>query len=141
MADDTLSEESANRDPYAQFKRWFEDAQAAGIPEPNAMAVATATREAAPSVRMVLLKEYDDRGFVFYTNYGSRKGHELDKNAQAALLFFWAPLARQVRIEGTVERVTRRAVPSMRTCRASGAQKKSSAACALCSSSCPFRLP
>jgi pyridoxamine 5'-phosphate oxidase len=107
MADETLSEEKANRDPIAQFTQWFEDARAASLPEPNAMALATATRAGAPSVRMVLLKEYDARGFVFYTNYGSRKGRELEHNTHAALLFFWAPLARQIRIEGAVERVTR----------------------------------
>ncbi len=107
MADDTLTEESANLDPIAQFKQWFEDAHTASLPEPNAMALASSTRAGAPSVRMVLLKEYDANGFVFYTNYGSRKGRELEHNAQVALLFFWAPLARQIRIEGAVERVTR----------------------------------
>ncbi len=107
MADEVLTEETASPDPFAQFARWFDDAKTAGLHEPNAMALATSTREGAPSVRMVLMKEYDARGFVFYTNYGSRKGRELEHNAHASLLFFWAVLQRQIRIEGHVERVKR----------------------------------
>jgi pyridoxamine 5'-phosphate oxidase len=91
-------------DPVRQFARWFEDA-AAEAPMPEAMALATADAQARPSVRMVLLKGFDDRGFVFYTGYGSRKGRELAANPRAALLFHWHALARQVRIEGAVERV------------------------------------
>jgi pyridoxamine 5'-phosphate oxidase len=106
MAEESLSEKTASPDPVAQFTAWFDDARTAGLPEPNAMALATATADGRPSVRMVLLKEYDARGFVFYTNYGSRKGRELELNRHAALLFFWAVLQRQVRIEGEVERVT-----------------------------------
>jgi len=102
-----LTEDTANPSPFAQFAAWFEEAQASGLAEPNAMALATATREGVPSLRTVLLKESSERGFVFYTNYGSRKGRELEHNAHAALLFFWQPLARQVRVEGTVTRVTR----------------------------------
>jgi pyridoxamine 5'-phosphate oxidase len=101
-----LTEDTAHADPYAQFSAWFEEAKQHNLPEPNAMALATATRDGAPSVRMVLLKEVDDRGFVFYTNYSSRKARELEHNARAALLFFWQPLARQVRVEGSVARVT-----------------------------------
>ena len=106
MAEESLSEKTASPDPVAQFTAWFDDARTAGLPEPNAMALATATADGRPSVRMVLLKEYDARGFVFYTNYSSRKGRELELNRHAALLFFWAVLQRQVRIEGGVERVT-----------------------------------
>lgn len=93
-------------DPFTQFRRWFDEACAADVPEPNAMTLATATREGAPSARVVLLKGIDDRGFVFYTNYESDKGRALADNPRAALVFFWQPLERQVRVEGTVERVS-----------------------------------
>lgn len=92
-------------DPLVQFQKWFDDA-AGVVRMREAMAVATATAEGAPSVRMVLLKAADDRGLVFYTHYSSRKGRELEVNHQAALLFHWDPLGRQVRVEGTVERVS-----------------------------------
>lgn len=93
-------------DPIVQFERWFKEAVAAGLPEPTAMALATATSQGRPSVRMVLLKGFDQRGFVFYSNYESRKARELDANPYAALAFWWPPpLHRQVRIEGRVERV------------------------------------
>jgi pyridoxamine 5'-phosphate oxidase len=92
-------------DPLTQFRRWYRDAKDAGVRAPEAMALATSTREGAPSVRMVLLKAADEHGFSFYTGYVSRKAAELDSNPQAALLFYWDPLGRQVRIEGTVERV------------------------------------
>jgi pyridoxamine 5'-phosphate oxidase len=101
-----LRESDLADDPLQQFSRWFADAEAAGIRAPHAMALATSTRDAAPSVRMVLLKEFDERGFVFFTGYVSRKSAELDGNPRAALLFYWDPLGRQVRIEGGVERVT-----------------------------------
>ena len=91
-----LTEETANPDPLAQFTLWFEDAKAAGAPEPNAMAVATVGPDGAPSLRMVLLKGHGEDGFVFYTNYGSRKARELEQNARVALLFFWPTLQRQV---------------------------------------------
>ncbi len=91
-------------DPLRQFERWYAEA-AEVVPVPEAVAVATATPEAAPSLRMVLLKGFDTRGLVFFTHYTSRKGRELAANPQAALLFHWAPLGRQVRVEGTVERV------------------------------------
>lgn len=90
-----------------QFGRWFKDAEAADLIEPTAMTLATADAGGRPSARMVLLKGFDDRGFVFYTNYGSRKAGELDANAAAALVFWWPPLQRQVRVEGRVERVPR----------------------------------
>lgn len=99
----TLDEHDAERDPYDQFARWFADAQAARLPEPNAMTLATVDADGSPSARMVLLKEADRAGFVFYTNHDSRKGRALAAHAQAALLFFWPELERQVRIEGAVE--------------------------------------
>jgi pyridoxamine 5'-phosphate oxidase len=101
-----LREEDIDRDPLAQFAIWFRDAQTAGIRLPEAAALATASVDAAPAARMVLVKSFDARGFVFYSNYASRKGHELDANPRAALLFYWDPLGRQVRIEGPVERVS-----------------------------------
>jgi pyridoxamine 5'-phosphate oxidase len=101
-----LREEDADPDPFRQFDAWFEAAKAAGISEPEAAAVATASADGMPSVRMVLVKETGEAGFVFYTNYGSRKGRELAANPRAALLFHWKPLGRQVRIEGEVRRTT-----------------------------------
>jgi pyridoxamine 5'-phosphate oxidase len=92
-------------DPLDQFRSWFAEA-AAVVEVPEAMALATATAGAAPSLRMVLLKDVDDRGLVFYSHYPSRKGQELEQNPQAALLFHWSPLGRQVRVEGRVERVS-----------------------------------
>ena len=92
-------------DPLRQFELWFAAAGDAGLPAPEAMALATATPEGAPSVRMVLLKGADERGFAFHTNYESRKGRELTANPSAALLFHWQPLGRQVRVEGLVERL------------------------------------
>jgi pyridoxamine 5'-phosphate oxidase len=92
-------------DPLDQFRSWFAEAGAA-VAMPEAMALATASAGAAPSVRMVLLKAHDERGLVFYSHYTSRKGRELEANPQAALLFHWSPLGRQVRVEGTVERVS-----------------------------------
>lgn len=103
----TLIERDAAADPIEQFARWFSEAQGAGIPEPNAMSVATADTSCKPSVRICLLKEFDARGFVFYTNYLSRKGAELSLNPQVALCFHWQPLERQVRIEGIVQKVGR----------------------------------
>jgi pyridoxamine 5'-phosphate oxidase len=102
-----LDEGDVAPDPMAQFHRWFADARAAEVHEPNAMALATAEPDGAPGVRMVLLKEADARGFVFFTDYRSRKGRELDANPHAALCFWWGPLERQVRIQGVAERITR----------------------------------
>ena len=93
-------------DPYQQFRLWFEQAVAADILEPNAMTVATVTAEGKPAARIVLLKGFDDRGFVFYTNYNSQKGVELQHCPHAALVFLWGDLERQVRIEGKVEFVS-----------------------------------
>jgi pyridoxamine 5'-phosphate oxidase len=92
--------------PILQFTRWFDDARAAKVPEPNAMTLATVGLGGGPSARIVLLKEWDDRGFTFHTNYNSRKSRELAANPRAALCIHWQPLERQVRIEGVVERVT-----------------------------------
>ncbi len=93
-------------DPLEQFRRWFADARGA-VEVPEAMAIATATPDGAPSVRMVLLKRADEDGFVFHTSYRGRKGRELAANPRAALLFHWAPQGRQVRVEGPAERVSR----------------------------------
>lgn len=100
-----LSEEDAGEDPVALFERWLGEAIAAGLDEPNAMVLATATPEGAPSVRTVLLKQLDERGLVFFTGYTSRKGRELAVNPRAALVMPWHPLQRQIRVEGPVERV------------------------------------
>jgi pyridoxamine 5'-phosphate oxidase len=100
-----LSRADLDADPLRQFRRWFDDAQEV-VRAPEAMAVATATSSGAPSVRMVLLKGADERGLVFFSHYTSRKGRELEGNPQAALLFYWDPLGRQVRVEGRVERVS-----------------------------------
>jgi pyridoxamine 5'-phosphate oxidase len=101
-----LSESEVDAHPFVQFQRWFDHALAAQLPEPNAMTLATATPDGRPSARVVLLKAFDERGFVFYTNYQSRKGSEIEANAWAALVFFWPELERQVRVEGRVERVS-----------------------------------
>ena len=100
-----LTETDLDPDPLRQFESWFAAAREAGLRAPEAMALATATPEGAPSARMVLLKGIDERGFVFFTSYESRKGGELEANSQAALLFYWERLGRQVRVEGTAERV------------------------------------
>lgn len=102
-----LSEQDVADDPIEQFTRWFDEAVRADVLEPNAMCLATATPDAYPSARMVLLKGVDARGFVFYTDYRSRKGQELSDNPCASLCFFWAELERQVRINGAVQRVSR----------------------------------
>jgi pyridoxamine 5'-phosphate oxidase len=102
-----LSETDVDLNPFVQFNRWLQEALSSRLPEPNAMALATATAEGKPSVRMVLLKGYDDRGFVFFTNYEGRKSSELLENPNAALLFYWSELERQVRIEGSVEKTSR----------------------------------
>jgi pyridoxamine 5'-phosphate oxidase len=101
-----LQEEDLDPDPVRQFTAWFEQAGAAGERAPEAAAVATANAAGAPSVRMVLVKQADERGFVFYSNYESRKGQELSANPRAALLFHWDRLGRQVRIEGRVDRIS-----------------------------------
>ena len=98
-----LAEGDAHADPLAQFERWFNDALAAQLPLANATTLATTATGGAPDARIVLLKGVDNGGFVFYTNYGSRKGRQLAAQPQACLVFFWAPLERQVRIDGAVE--------------------------------------
>jgi pyridoxamine 5'-phosphate oxidase len=102
-----LSERNCETNPSVQFERWIKDAQAAHLKEPNAMTLATATRDGRPSARIVLLKEVSDIGFVFYTNYTSRKAREIETNPFAALTFYWPELERQVRVEGRVQRVPR----------------------------------
>jgi pyridoxamine 5'-phosphate oxidase len=100
-----LSESESDPDPFAQFARWFAQVRETDV-DPTAMALATATRDGRPSVRNVLLKGVDNRGFVFYTNYNSRKARELEATGRASLLFTWRSLERQVRIDGTVEKVS-----------------------------------
>ena len=100
-----LSESDVDPDPIRQFSTWFHEAVDAELPEPNAMGLATVDADGKPSLRIVLLKDVDERGFTFYTNYQSRKGEQLLQNPHAALTFHWMELERQVRIEGTVERV------------------------------------
>ena len=100
-----MDERDLDPDPLRQFQSWFEEARDAGIEAPESMALATADPGGRPSVRMVLLKRADERGFDFHTNYESRKGSELEANPQAAVLFYWQPLGRQVRVEGRVERI------------------------------------
>src|SRR5919202_5520756 len=100
-----LLEEGLAADPLEQFRQWYAEAERGGIRAPHAMALATARADGSPSVRMVLLKEADESGFVFFSGYESLKGAELAANPRAALLFYWDPLGRQVRVEGTVERV------------------------------------
>ena len=101
-----LSEEHAELDPLRQFSAWFEAAESAGSRVPEAVALATASPDGAPSARMVLVKDFGERGFVFFTNYESRKGRELEANPRSALLFYWDSLRRQVRIEGHAERLS-----------------------------------
>ncbi|MEX3956841.1 pyridoxamine 5'-phosphate oxidase [Trinickia sp. EG282A] len=102
----SLDESSVERDPIRQFQLWFQQALDAELPEPNAMTVATVDADGRPSARILLIKGVDDRGFVFFTNYESRKGRELAANPHASLLFFWTELERQVRIEGAVEKTS-----------------------------------
>jgi pyridoxamine 5'-phosphate oxidase len=102
-----LNESEVAKDAFEQFRRWFTDANSAGVLEVNAMTLATVNADGQPTARIVLLKGFDHRGFEFHSNYTSRKGRELDENPRASLLFFWPQLERQVRIDGTVEKLTR----------------------------------
>lgn len=102
----TLVEGDLAADPFQQFRVWFQNALDAGVLEPNAMTLATSTKEGRPSARIVLLKDMDDRSFTFHTNYASRKGSEIGENPAVAAVFFWPELERQVRIEGIVEKAT-----------------------------------
>lgn len=103
---DVLNEAEVAPDPIHQFRRWFEDAVAADVLEPNAMTLATCTPDGRPSARIVLLRGYDERGFDFFSNYESRKGEELEANPAASLVFFWPGLERQVRVEGRAARLS-----------------------------------
>ncbi len=102
-----LLETDVDADPFRQFSVWFEQATNAGIVEPNAMSHATVSPDGQPSIRIVLLKGVDDRGFIFFTNYESRKGKDMDQNPKTSLLFFWGELERQVRIEGDIEKISK----------------------------------
>jgi pyridoxamine 5'-phosphate oxidase len=121
-ADRPLDVADLHPEPISQFERWFAEARESGAFEPEAMALATASPDGAPSARMVLNKGLDERGFVFYTNYGSRKGDELQANPRAALLFHWPELGRQVRIEGPVTRVSRAETEAYAHSRSRGSQ-------------------
>jgi pyridoxamine 5'-phosphate oxidase len=114
-------------DPLEQFRRWYADAERAGIRMPSAMALATASGDGAPSLRMVLLKGADEEGFVFFTGYASRKAEDLEDNPRAALLFYWDPLGRQVRVEGPVARVEASESDAYFATRPRGAQLAASA--------------
>jgi len=103
---DEIDEKTVDRDPLKLFQRWLDEAIAAGIHLPEAMTLATATPDGKPSARLILLKQADETGFVFYTNYNSLKSRELDANPQAALVFYWPQLERQLRVEGKVERTS-----------------------------------
>ena len=122
QGEEYLSPEDLHADPIVQFGRWYEDAQKTNIALPHAMALATATPQGRPSVRMVLLQSFDEEGFAFFTNYASRKGDELAANPRAALLFHWEPLRRQVRLEGRVEKLSPRDSDAYFRSRPDGAQ-------------------
>ena len=122
-----LAEADVDADPVVQFGRWLEQAEQAGLLEPTAMTLATATPDGRPSARMVLLRGFDERGFCFFTNYESRKGLELAANPRAALVFWWGELERQVRIEGTVERTSRAESEAYFHSRPSGSQLSAAA--------------
>ncbi len=103
---EALDEANVESTPLPQFERWFDEAVRASLPEPNAMTLATVGPDGRPTARIVLLKGFDERGFVFFTNYASRKGADLAAHPDATMLFFWAELERQVRIEGVVAKVS-----------------------------------
>lgn len=104
----TLSVSSVSKDPFKQFEKWFRDVLNSGFLEPNAMTLATASRTGKPSARVVLLKGIHDSGFVFYTNYKSKKGKDIEENPYGCLLFYWDKLERQIRIEGKIEKVSKK---------------------------------
>jgi pyridoxamine 5'-phosphate oxidase len=122
-----LRARDVREDPLQQFQRWYADAEGAGIRAPHSMALATSSPGGEPSVRMVLLKGADEEGFVFFTGYVSRKAGDLDANPRAALLFYWDPLGRQVRVEGIVERVSAGESDAYFASRPRGAQLAASA--------------
>ncbi|RZK43235.1 MAG: pyridoxamine 5'-phosphate oxidase [Pedobacter sp.] len=117
-----LAESDINANPIKQFEKWFTDALAAQLYEPNVMTLATADKTGKPNARIVLLKGFDENGFSFYTNYLSTKGKELKKNPQACLVFFWAELERQVRIEGKVEKLDKETSEAYFNSRPKGSQ-------------------
>lgn len=102
-----LTEETVHKNPFNQFEKWFEEVLKVGLIEPNAMILATADQKAKPSVRVVLMKGLSKKGFTFFSNYNSRKGKNLSKNSSASLLFFWAELERQVRVEGKIKKISK----------------------------------
>ncbi|OGU10302.1 MAG: pyridoxamine 5'-phosphate oxidase [Ignavibacteria bacterium GWA2_35_8] len=102
----SFSEKTAKENPFEQFKLWFEEVLAAEMLEPTAFVLSTSTKDRKPSSRVLLLKQFDEKGFVFYTNYDSRKGKEIEENPNAAILFFWDKLERQIRIEGKIEKIS-----------------------------------
>lgn len=102
----SLDQKDVLENPFEQFSVWFEESMHSNLPEPNAMILATATKDGKPSVRALLLKGFDEKGFIFYTNYESRKGRELTENKNASILFFWPEIERQIRIEGRVEKIS-----------------------------------
>ncbi|MCW8804024.1 MAG: pyridoxamine 5'-phosphate oxidase [Ignavibacteriaceae bacterium] len=102
-----LSEETVHKNPFEQFEKWFEEVLKVGLIEPNAMILATADDKAKPSVRVVLMKGLSKKGYTFFSNYNSRKGKNLSKNSSASLLFFWAELERQVRVEGKIKKISK----------------------------------
>ncbi len=117
-----LDEESVDRDPLKQFKAWFDAVMSSDVVEPNACALATTGSDARPSVRMVLLKGIDERGMIFFSNYSSTKGLQIDSNPHAAMLFYWAQFERQVRIEGEIEKLDETASDAYFTSRPRDAQ-------------------
>lgn len=117
-----LKESDVQADPIDEFRLWFQEAQDAKLTQPDAMTLATCTPEGLPSARMVLLRGFDQRGFTFFTNYESRKAQELEHNPHAALVFYWAELDRQIRIEGIVERATPAEADEYFTSRPRGSQ-------------------
>lgn len=102
----SFSAKNADKSPFKQFDKWLTDAETAGFLDPNAVTVATVGNDGMPSMRVVLLKSFDEQGFVFYTNYESKKGREIADNPLASMLFFWDKLERQIRIQGKIEKVT-----------------------------------
>ena len=117
-----LKREDLDDSPYSQFNKWFEQAQAADLDEPNAMSISTVSAHGEPSSRTVLLKLYDDRGFVFFTNYNSQKAREIEHNPQVALLFPWLALERQIRISGRAEKISSKESFNYFTSRPKGSQ-------------------
>lgn len=117
-----LNREDLSETPFAQFHKWFEQAQVAGLDEPNAMSISTVSAQGLPSSRTVLLKIYDEKGFVFFTNYNSKKAQDIEQNPNVALLFPWLPLERQIRITGQVEKISTKESFAYFTSRPKGSQ-------------------